>query len=196
MNTTSRKILTAVFLIAAAAVVAAVPVKLYFVEAIVGIVGILYAVAMWSIYRTSFRTPQTLALAIAAVIVGASGIMLLLNRLFGFADVRYTLAAESVALGIITIALGLQLKEKSIFFWLYVVIAGVGAIASGLISLIRARLFISGAFVTAAVILLYPVIYNAITNRNKKDKNIVTVREKDIEIIPPDDENGETENKR
>ncbi|MDE6397686.1 MAG: hypothetical protein K2L51_00025 [Clostridiales bacterium] len=158
---------------------------------IIGIAGILYAMALWTLYRTMFRTRQTLALAIAAVVSGAAGLLLLFNRFWGFVDSRYLVLAVLTAFGSVTVGLGLQLRERQSALWKNVTAAGAGIVAAGLLSLWRITVSFTAGCVTAAVLLLKPAVTAAVRRqkeKREKNKNVITVREKDIEVIPAEDD--------
>ena len=188
---TQNRIVTAVILLVLGAIAPFFGVFENIVCEITGIAGILYALALWTLYRTMLRTRQTLALAVAAVVSGAAGLLLLFNRFWRFVDPRYLVLAVPVACGLVTIGLGLQLRERGNALWKNVTAAGGGVVAAGLLSLWRITVSLTAGCVTAAVLLLRPAVTAAVRKqreKREKNRNVITVREKDIEVIPAEDD--------
>ena len=64
-------------------------------------------------------------------------------------------------------------------------------VAAGLLSLWRITVSLTAGCVTAAVLLLRPAVTAAVRKqreKREKNRNVITVREKDIEVIPAEDD--------
>lgn len=185
----AKKCVICAILLVVGGLVLAFPLFSGAIGAAVGCAGILAAMIMGMLYRTLYRTCRTMALSVAAVITAAVGILLLLNCLWKFADMRFLVLPELVALGTITVALGLFLKEKTSTLWIYVLVAGSGAVAAGLCALWCVEAAFAFGCVVAAFSLFLPEIVRAVAKRKEDRANkIVTIREKDIEIRKDEDE--------
>lgn len=187
MNKTTQRILTVAAILAIGILTVIFPIFSGAIATAVGVLGVLFAVIMGTLARTVLRTRRMTALAVISFAAAAVGMLLLLNRLWRFADMRILVLAELVPMGILVLTLGLHCKERAVSFWLYVVIAGGGAIVAGISALWRVEAAFLTGCVTASVILLLPVVLKRIAaGKDARGNKIVVVKEKDIEVI--DDE--------
>lgn len=189
-------------LLAAVAVAVCLEPKLEFIVVfLVGTAGIVLAVTMWSIYRISYRTKQTLFLGIAAIVAALLGGLLMTDRFFPFMPIKYLVAAQLVLIGTVVLLLGLYLKKNDwvvqlfgLFrpkntgmLWLGIVIGGSGTAAAGLLGLWCVAAATVAECIALSVVLLRPVVSMALQKqKEKQNEKVITIRERDIEVIESD----------
>ena len=190
MNGNARKILISAITVAAGILAVIFP---YFnapIAIAVGFMSIVYAMVMGTVYRASDRSGRAAALAVAAAVSAVAGVLLFINRF-----IKFMLFAALVSGGLVTVGLALRLRDRRFKIWLSVFIAGVGSAVAGIAALFMAEAALLAGCVTAAVIILRPVIAAKLAaGRDERGNKIVTVKDKDIEII--EDENSQTQDKK
>ncbi len=188
MNQT-QKFMVAAVLVAAGILAVVFPIWEGVLCVTVATAGIVYAMCMGTVCRTVLRTRGARTLTMAAYVIAAAGVLLILNRFWGFVDARYLMLAELVAVGWVTIGLGLQCKDGGLRVWPTVVIAGIGTVAAGLFALLRVEAVFTVGCVTAVILLFRKDIMQlCIRPKDEKGRKIVTIKAKDIEIIPAEEE--------
>lgn len=195
MNGNARKILISAITVAAGILAVIFP---YFnapIAIAVGLMSIVYAMVMGTVYRASDRSGRAAALAVAAAVSAVAGVLLFINRFIKFMPQGILLFAALVSGGLVTVGLALRLRDRRFKIWLSVFIAGVGSAVAGIAALFMAEAALLAGCVTAAVIILRPVIAAKLAaGRDERGNKIVTVKDKDIEII--EDENSQTQDKK
>lgn len=187
MKKTTQRILIAAVLVAIGVLTVLFPLFSGVIAAAVGVTGILFAIVMGTVARSVLHSRSADALTVVSVIGAAIGVLLLLNRLWQFADMRYLVLIELTFTGVITFTLGFHMKEKRIKIWLYVTVAGGGAVVAGFTALWRVEAAFLTGCVTAAVLTVVPLIVKRMTSgKDERGRKIVVVKEKDIEIIEED----------
>lgn len=163
-----------------------------------GCIGLLSGCVMWLLYRILLHTKSGEMLIGAAVVSELAGIFLLINRRFHFMRDNLLVLAVLGALGLVTLLAAFAFYEikmrqaaKRIFM------AACGLIVAGIVG---AFTNIEASFTTlcvaAAGIMVWIPIEGYIRKRRaEKAAHIVTVPEKDIEVIDDTNENQENENK-
>lgn len=162
-----------------------------------GTVGLLSGCVMWLLYRILIRTKSGELLVGAAVVAQVAGIFMLINRWWGFMRTNLLTLAVLGALGFVVILLSfafgdLKWKDAS----KRTLAAGCGLILAGIVG---ALTYIEASFavlcaVAAGIMVWIPLESLVRKKRAEKEAHIVTVSEKDIEIIddePSDDKKTE-----
>ena len=193
MNKTVRNILISLALIAAGvysvtvAAITDVPIFSRVICISVGIVGVLFSLVMYLAYRLFLNRNKAIIFAVVSAVAGMAGIVLLVNDILGFWEPKYFVLLDLVMMGGVTVAFSAFLRKTNVGFWVSVLIAGIGGIVAGVLALASVQASLLTGCVTASVILIYPLCVAAHKARyNAKGIKIVTVKEKDIEVI--DDE--------
>lgn len=161
-----------------------------------GCVGLFSGGIFWLLYRILIRTKGGELLVGAAVISQLAGIFLLLNRWLHFMRNNLLVLAVLGTLGIVVMLASYTLREikmpraaKRTF------VAACGLIASGIVGAF-ARIetsFLALCIAAAGIMVWIPIEQVVRKKRAEKAAHIVTVPERDIEII--DDTTDENEEK-
>ncbi|MDE7394716.1 MAG: hypothetical protein K2M95_01185 [Clostridiales bacterium] len=163
-----------------------------------GIIGLLSGCVMWLLYRILIRSKTGEMLIGAAVVSELAGVFLLINRWFHFMRNNLLVLAVLGSLGLVALLASFALNEtkmrqaaKRIFA------AACGLIVAGIVG---AFTYIEASFTAlcaaaACIMLWIPIESYVHKKRAEKAAHIVTVPERDIEVIDDKNENQESENK-
>ncbi len=166
-----------------------------------GILGLMSGGVMWLLYRTIFRTKAGELLVGTAVISVLAGAFMLVNMWLKFMRPNIMVMAVLGSLGVVTIFAAFAAEELIKKTSRFLFFAGGGTILAGVVGLLTTiELSFTVLCVTAVALMvwipialykfnkrmeegIFDVPKQKKEEREKKDKKIVVVKEKDVEII-------------
>lgn len=154
-----------------------------------GTAALLSGGVLWLVYRLLFRNKQGEILIGVSVIAALGGAFLLINRWFRIFNQNVLCFLTLAACGVIVLLVAFLLKDvKSRNSLKFFAISG-GVFLAALASLVKITLSFTALCLTAAAILVwFPIEQILLKRKAEKEAGIITVKEKDIEIIDDEEE--------